>query len=185
MDELIKNICEVRNGTFTKETSSWFNGRAYFPLHSYELVYDYLGWTFELSSEWRVSERVHSNENARHIKVSVYLWSVRVRKSGLKQAYQFLIERTGWAKRLISKQEITIESTINSLVTSFGRMQEIVHWFEKGDYPLRNTFECTTKKDETVIFTTFDTPFDASIKINGALQILEQMCLEIEELEKG
>lgn len=78
----------------------------------------------------------------------------------------------------------SIESTINSLETSFGRMQEIVHWFEKGDYPLRNTFECSTRNGETTIFTAFDTPFDAPIKINGALQILEQMCLEIEALEK-
>jgi hypothetical protein len=184
MEGIVKTISQLKGVEFKKDTSSWFNGHGYFPLHTYEMLYSKKDWMFKVICEWRVSEFIRSNKNAGNPYSSVYLCSVEASKTGFKENYQFEVSRTSWLRNMVSRANFSIKNTSDYLKERLREMESLKNWYLDSNYPLNNTFQCKTRSNLTTIFTTFNTEFDSSKKILSALDFVEQFCWEINDLEK-
>lgn len=184
MEEIVNRISELRGVEIKKETSSWFNGHGYFPLHTYELDYEHEGWRIKLTSEWRVSEFVRSNKNAGDPFSSVFLWTINASRSGLNENYEFTVEKESWIRRLTHSNGVSVKSNSDLLNQHLRGMRGFEDWFVADDYPIDNVFNCSTANGLCTIFTTFSTEFNPEAKIKRALEMIEHICWKIEGIEK-
>jgi len=183
MEDIVKTISALKGVGYKKETSSWFNGHGYFPLHVYEIFYTQKDWKFQVTGEWRVSDFVRSNENAGYPFSSVYLWTVKAVKLGVQENYQFEVLRTSWIRSLMYGAGFSIRTESENLRQQIKEMGRLADWYFNKPYPLDNIFNCETEKNITTIFTAFNTEFNSSKKILSAIDIIEHFCWKIDDLE--
>ncbi len=183
MEEIVRKIAEQRQVDLRKESSTWFNGNGYFPLHTYEIDYEHEGWTIKLNSEWRVSEFVRSNKIGGNPFSSVYLWTINASRHGLSEGYEFSVGKDSWINRLTNRNGVSVKSSSSDLSHHLKGMRGFEDWFIADDYPLNNTFSCSSGNGTCRIFTSFSTDFNPEEKINRALEMIEHICWIIEGIE--
>lgn len=159
------------NVSIKSSKSSWFNGRAYFPLYNFKLNIQEKNWDIIINYENRVSEFQQKQYidggsfNDRHI------YEVKlIPKSRTLDFPKFRISENGWLSRFFNKKKYICKSDDKILSKKIEKLQCLENYFLIGDsefspsisgrkenekYIIKVYFNLT-KNDEDVLLLTID-----------------------------
>jgi hypothetical protein len=126
MDIIFEKIKKKYNASIESKKSSWFNGRAYFPLYHHKMYFKIDFWDIIINYEYRVSEFQQKQYidggtfNDRHI------YEIFLTPNTISSDYpKFRIEEKGFFSRFYNKNKYSCKSNNTSFLMYLKSLEDL------------------------------------------------------------